>query len=375
MGKLFGLGLVGLLGGTAFGQTAPQAAYLRHPLGVRPDHGAYMVCVKAYTGPQSQALAESLADHIRTTHKAAAYLFEYGGEARAAEEAKQARAREIQRKESEPFLLQQAEEKKKAEAAGRRFVEQPVKVLVPKMTVPVQWAVLVGGFPTEEAARQALDVVRKWPPPADKFMDVQFVDGGATATHINPFATATVFPNPAVRKQAGPVTADPALVQMNSEEPLSLLNTRKKYTLLVKAFTARTVTKSKDEDKPGIWDALFGKGDEAAKQLQANAFDARKLAEALRTPEWRAAAQADAAKVAAAHGLPAYQVPPLTAYVLHTRTGSLVCVGEFDSEDDPELVAAGRVLQYMSFEVKFPDGRTERRRMFDNVIPLPVPRP
>jgi hypothetical protein len=411
-GKLFGLGLAGVLaaGGSAVGQfasdrpggpppaaaapgvqpaggvetrraapaQAPPAAYLSHPMGVRPEHGPYMICVKSYSGPQAQKFAEQLCEHVRTTHKAAAYLFEYGGEERAAETARQAAARERQRVANEPFLQQQRVEREKAKREGREFVDEPVKVTVPKVTVPEQWAVLVGGFPSEEVARRALDVVRKWPPPAERLMDQQFVAGGTESggIFINPFAAATVFPSPAVKKTAGPPPVDPALAKLNADEPLSLLKTRKRYTLLVKAFTVKTVTKAKDEE-PGVFDRLLGRGDEAAKMLQATAHDARQLAEALRRPEMRSEAQKAADKFCAQYGKASFRVPPLDAYVLHTRTGSLVTVGDYDSEDDPDLVAAGRILQYMEFEVKAtPDAPVgKRQRMFDNVIPLPIPRP
>lgn len=398
-GKRFTLGLAAaaaLAGSSAFGQFAgypakplpdehpppaaapgrpaapphpPQAAYLSHPLGVRPDHGPYMICVKSYTGPQSQKLAEQLCEHVRGTHKAAAYLFEYGGEERAAEGVRQAAARERQRAANEPFLQQQQVEKERARREGREFIEQPLKVTVPKVVIAEQWAVLVGGFPSEEVARRALDVVRKWPPPAERFMDQQFTVGGdqSAGTYINPFATATVFPNPAVKRAGGPPPVDPGLVKLNAEEPLSLLKTRKPVTLLVKAFSVRTVTKTKDEE-PGVFDRLLGRGDEGAKLLQVNAHDARVLAEGLRRPELQQAAQEAARKIG-------FAVKPLESYLLHTRTGSLVCVGEFESEDDPDLIATGRILQYMEFKVKFNDGREETKRMFDNVIPMPIPRP
>ncbi len=390
-GKRFPLGLVAALAGSsAFGQfagdrpgapptrpAAPQAAYLTHPLGVKPEHGAYMICVKSYTGPQSQKLAEALAEYVRTTHHAAAYLFEYGGEQRAVEEARLARARVEQTAANAPFLRTQEDEKRKAEAEGRAFLDQPPKIKLSKVTLPEQWAVLVGGFPTDEAARRALDVVRKWPPPAEQFMDQQFSVGTdqSAGTYINPFATAMAVPSPAAKKHTGPPPVDPALIKLNSEEPLSLLKTTKAVTLLVKPFGVRTKARSKDEE-PGVFDRLLGRtGDDPGALLEATAKQARELATALRTPGMHKAAQEAANNIAKAAGQPPFKVPPLTAYVLHTRTGSLVTVGEFTSEDDPDLIAAGRILQYMEFEIKYPDGRTERKRMFDNVIPMPIPRP
>src|SRR5829696_6986906 len=64
------------------GHTAPQAQApaAAHPWSVKPEHGAWMICVKSYMGDGSQKLAEELANEVRQTHTAGAYLYEWGAE-------------------------------------------------------------------------------------------------------------------------------------------------------------------------------------------------------------------------------------------------------------------------------------------------------
>ena len=40
------------------------------------------------------------------------------------------------------------------------------------------------------------------------------------------------------------------------------------------------------------------------------------------------------------------------AYVLHTLSGSLVCVGQFDSADDPRMLAEQQRLELIRFNVQ-----------------------
>lgn len=367
-------------------QPAPAPAAQTHPLAVRPEHGEYVICVKSYTGPDSRKLAEEMANFIREKHNAAAWLFEWTAEQRHKEEAELVAARQRELAENAPFLAEhnriQAEMQKKAAAAGVEFVPSGFKIKVPKREVPEQWAVLVGGFKDEATGRKALDVVRRWPTPdkthlLDMAFTAQQVEQGDKVravnkeqAFINPFATAMLFNNPAVRRAAGAAAVDPALAKLNSEEPLSLLKTRKTYTLLVKAYSVQMDVRSKDQEG-GVFAKLFG-GTDAASYLEVTAKQARALAESLRNPSMSGPAREAAARIG-------YSVKPIESYVLHTRNGSLVCVGEYDAADDPDLVAMGRLLQEMKFEVWDRPANQgghllKVERLFDNVTPLKIPR-
>jgi hypothetical protein len=342
-------------------QQPPAAS---HPWYVRPDLGPWMICVKSYTGPDSKKLAEELAAYIRQAHKAGAYLFEWGGEEREKERQRQEEVRRQKQKEYAPFLAVREQMKAKAAAEGLEFLDTPTKYRLGKIDYPEQWAVLIGGFKDMDAARKALDVVRKWKPPENTALMDQAVIvrpgengvGTKEVAHINPFAAAMTAPNPAVHRstsgQAPP--ADPAVVKLNEAEELSLLNARKPWTLMVKRFVVPTQVQGRSEDGT-VFDRLFG-GDDAAKWLEATARQARELAKALRSDKQD----------------PKYR---FETFVLHYRTESLVTVGQFDSPDDPALIDAWYRLTGMTFRVDYKDGRPpETKKMFDVVIPMQVPR-
>jgi hypothetical protein len=369
-GIMLGLGLVGVAAAQAAAtaqvasdggpplSAAPPAAAPAHPWYVRADLGPWMICVKSYSGPDSRKLAEALAAEIRQTHNAGAYLFEWGSEERQKEEARRQKARQALQEAQAPFLEARAKAMADAAAKGIEFIDTPVKVRVPIVRYPEQWAVLLGGFPDMDAARKALDAVRKWPAPKDtRLMDQAFISrpGQPEAAYINPFAAAMTAPNPAIRRRTEGQTPeiDPAVVKLNEAEELSLLNARKPWTLMVKRFVVPTHVQGKADDGT-VFDKLFGK-DDGARWLEITATNARTLAEALRNEKMKPR--------------------PFEAFVLHNRTESLVTVGQFDGPEDPELIKTWQLLTGMSFEVGYKDGRTaEVKKMFDAVIPMQVPR-
>src|SRR5262249_55586664 len=75
-----------------------------HPWAVKPEDGAFFICVKSYsrpsrpepgdTGPSARELSEALATDIRDLYRVQAFLFEYISEERKAEMAAIAAARE-----------------------------------------------------------------------------------------------------------------------------------------------------------------------------------------------------------------------------------------------------------------------------------------
>lgn len=402
-GMLLGIGL-GLAAPTgAFAQfaadrTAPRAAPLgttaaqtqapppgsTHQWYVKPEHGAWMICVKSYMGEGSQKLAEELAAEIRQTHRAATYLCDWGAEERS--KAQRERAENIRKavQRDAPFLQQQVrlqqELKAQAAAQGQEFVETKVMVRVPKVEYREQWAVLVGGFKDMDTARKALDTVRKWNPPQGKHLMDSAVMAGQVGkgkeirnvneeqAFINPYATALVVPNPAI-KQAAPQGPefDPALARLNEDEPLSLLKVAKPWTLMVKSFTVQSRVQTRD-DAPGVLGKLFGTDSDAADQLDNTAKQARLVAQGLRHPQMQRSVELVAPKL----GL---TPRPVESYLLHIRNGSLVCVGQYESPGDPALLEMQRLLQGLKFEVRDKDGRLqETRAMFESVMPYPVPR-
>lgn len=350
---------------TVSATTAPATPPTAHPWYVKPEHGAWMICIKSYrddtqAGVSAKAAAEELATEIRQNQKAAAYLFEWGAEERAKENARREAYRDKVRREYAPFLDLREQMKKKADAQGTEFMNTAPTVRVPTVEYAEQYAVLVGGFKDMETARKALDTVRKWTPPKgkDHLLDRAVITGekGATGAYINPYTSAMVVPNPAVRRTdpAAPPPVDPLLAKLNEGEEFSLLKCKKPVTLCVKVFSVPTRTTPKDAEPGSMISKMF-----APKQgnvLDATALQAHELAAALRNPKMKPR--------------------PFEAYVLHARTGSLVCVGGFDGGDDPDLAATGRTIQSITFQEldksERPTGTVHR--MFDHVFAMPIPR-
>ena len=68
------------------------------------------------------------------------------------------------------------------------------------------------------------------------------------------------------------------------------------------------------------------------------------------------------------------------SFVLHTRTGSFVTVGQFDSPNDPALLDMHRVLSNLTFNLsKDAQGRqiegTGQKLFGDQILPVKVPKP
>ncbi len=353
----------------------PQAP---HPWAVKADHGGWMICVKSYGGPESRGLAEKLVQEIRDKHKVASYLFERNAEERAAELAKIDAIRKGEQAKNEPLIRAHEQAKKEAEARGDVYIPTPVVLKIPKpaMETPEQWAVLIGGFPTIDAARKALDTVRKLPAPTDAtLLDRTTIGVGGEETtpgvrsefksswnYVNPFACAMVVPNPAVAKAhlEEKYKLEPWIVKLNSDVPHSLLKAKKPWTLIVRNFSTPSKMAGKEGDGGSVFDKFKFSG--AKSMLDVTAEEAERLAAALRHPDMHKG--------------------PFDAFVLHHRMGSIVTVGEYDSPDDPKLLQTQQLLKGMTFKminkdgkpVAGKDGRPDEQRMFDSVSPFPVPK-
>ncbi len=358
----------------------PSALGPNHPWALKPEHGAYFICVKSYSrpskpdpndpGPSARELAEALAGEIRELYRVQAFLFEYISEERKAEAAAVAAARERARL----FAAQLEKYKQQAQLNGMTFLEDDrLKVYYKTVNYRDQIAVLVGGFATAEDARKALDKVRTWPPPKNKLL----MDGAAIVRpgkdgkpvleegHMNPYLTAHVVPNPLLARSArpgsGPVETglDPFIVKLNEGRPYNLLQATKGWTLAVKSFSAPVEIVGRN-DSSGLMRRPTGS--RGADVLQAGAQQAEALAAALRELKGKA-------------GEPL----GLEAFVLHTRGASIVTVGQFDGPNDPALIQTRQLLSTIRFNVT--EDRSGLRpvanapSLFGTMMPMPIPRP
>jgi hypothetical protein len=300
---------------------------------VSPEAGKWMICAASYTGPDAAELAEQHAQEIRRRDKLPAYTFSWSN----------------------------AERKRLKEELDRLQEMNPNRP-VRRRTIRVeeQWAVLIGGWPDMDAARAALDKVKKLPAhdlklnsgrnPFDLIV-VQDPDGDKSksqAVRRNPLHTAFVVRNPTVPADPKPTNKfDPFWKELNKEESFSLLKNPKAYTLVVKEYRGvsslqpRTATSSFLEKL-----SLSNKGREV---LDAGASNAHNLAETLRKLKF-------------------------DAYVLHTRMSSIVTVGAFDSLDDPNLLRVQEQLAALRQQLANQQGGDPLQLMVQ-AIPMEVPRP
>jgi hypothetical protein len=250
-----------------------------------------------------------------------------------------------------------AEEKQKEYERVQKLKKKQIEALneahLPGAIMPIriqtvrideQTAVLLGGFRDADAAMSVAKKIRELPPPDVKRVKVDCRYAGAftpeksskgladlgpaaqeqVVQYINPFTKASPVRNPtAAKEQTGmtPAAELEFLRKVNREEPLSLLNTRRPFTLAVKQFNSqyKTMTDAK-EAKTFInqFNDLFGR--KKGEWVDGAAHNAHNLAEALRKSK-------------------------LEAYVLHCQCCSYVTVGSYSGPQDPELVQMQRFLE------------------------------
>jgi hypothetical protein len=357
----------------------PTALPKDHPWLIKPEHGPYFIMVKSYVRPaegskaakedkglSARQLAEMLAKDIREVHRVQAFLFEYISDERKAEMRAYLLAK--QKAETEYWAQVRALEQK-SKLQGMEFIRPDNKFRVLKHEYRDQIGVLVGGFQTEDDAKEALLMLKKWDcPKNDILLDKAVLAGNGReegkAALINPYASAFVVPNPVIARATQPHSGihafDPFLITLNEGHPYNLLKAKKNWTLAVKSFAAPVEIVSNDST-PSVMKKhkLFGKS--GADVLLAGELQAEAMAKALRAMKG-----------------PNGQPLNLEAFVLHTRNASLVTIGQFDSPDDPALLAMRRLLAGMRGNVSEDQAglrpATNAPTLFDTLLPMPIPK-
>ena len=314
---------------------------------ITPEAGPWMICAAYFTGPAAPDLARQTVLEIRSRYHLPAYVFNYADEERKKQQ-------EVLEKQWAPFAQPAAPDD------GSIVVPIPRHKL--QVRVEEQCAVLVGGYPDDEAAHTALLAVKKMPPPrlnAPKGVQPypKVFDHGQER-ELNPFAQSMVVRNPTVahESQQTPPGKDPFLKTLNAYEEYSMLRCPQKYTLAVKEYLGAASV----EQQGGMSGFLgaIGKGNDKSSEregesLSVAANNAHELARVLRQLKF-------------------------DAYVLHTRKSSVVSVGGFSGPDDPEVERLrGRIAtlrQQMTMVSKDPSHR-DPLGLFPTPVPIEVPRP
>jgi hypothetical protein len=276
---------------------------------VTRESGEWMIIVQSYGGELAGEQARKLALELRSKYDLPAYIFNRGKE----ERAKQDDEIQKRRKQQEDWLRE-------------RGLTTDMPFRMPHVRIEEQFAVMIGGYRDLNEASRALEKIKKLPPPSKELMDYIPValpsadkksQGRLEGAYLNPFLRAFCVPNPTIPKEKPKEQAfDPLIKEMNADETYSVFKCPKPWTLKVKEFTGGTVVVQKSAPTKFI-ESLFGKHQDT---LGASAMQAHEIARVLR----------DHMK--------------LEAYVMHTRYGSVVTVGGYDSKDDPRLLQSARTL-------------------------------
>ena len=280
-------------------------------------NGQYVIYMASFRGDEAQSLAVDLVTELRKTHKLPAFVF---------------------RRLDEDAL---AEKERLRQEYIRRYGADAAKNMK-KVMVLEEYAVVVGQYANQDAARKDLDRIKKipkptnlpifsslqvWTDPRNKDAQGQMYGVGDQIKEkkFDTFNFAFVTRNPLMPRMAHN-QPDNALQVLNQAEKYSLLNCKKPYTLVVMEFRAPVEIK---ESKPSVFDQAVLSGSRSPYAPSQNYLEyslnlAQRLSEVLRD-----------------NGR-GYE-----AYLLHTRTSTLVTVGAFDGPDDQKLLETKKQLAGM----------------------------
>jgi hypothetical protein len=334
-------------GGSKIALPPSNAVDLNRDIEIKPEAGPWAVFVMAYNGPKSPEMARKMVTELRAAYKYPAYVFNYG--------------REEKRKEYERVQKLRQDQIEALQKANLK-VDGPIRIRT--IRIDEQTGVLIGGFRTREEAAVFVEKLRRVAPPDPEKVDLDtkfWVDTKPNAQGkvqgqaicVNPFLKALAVRNPTAGKEhaADSLEADLKLLRkLNVDEPLSLFQCKKPFTLAIKEFKTqhRSFTDAR-EAKGVVTQFGFSLRGEWSDHAANNAHN---LAEALRKG-----------------GLP-------ETYVLHSKYSSYVTVGGYDacsSENDskqgPQMAAMQNFL-----ENRFRSEAYRQLDLFQRPIPMQVPR-
>jgi hypothetical protein len=336
---------------TAPAQAPAQNLDLRYP--VTPQAGEWLILVQTFKGEQAQVLAEQMAEMMTKEHKLPAYLYVKGRKERAEEEERVQKMRQ-QYDEMVMQLRSQNPENRVSPFRAARFAK-----------IEEEFAVLISdakGFKDMDCARDFLPKLRKLPAPPKEFSCwIELGDLDPTGKkmspkgngYLNPFMTAMVVRNPTIpheKQEADPGIADELLKKLNANETLSVLRCSKPYTLVVKVYQGPAFLKP--PEAPSLIHRVgetLGIVEKNPESLDVQALKARELADFLRKMK-----------------------PSFESYVMHEQRCSIVTVGQFDSLDDPNLLACQRSLA--GFQLKNGQNGQVIEQLTTQPVPMKIPK-
>jgi hypothetical protein len=243
------------------------------------------------------------------------------------------------------------EEKRKAkELLDDRYRNIPEEVRPrKKIRVEDQWGVFIGGYKDLESASGDLARVKKLKWDNLKKTDLDYVPDMKTGEilEVSPFAYSFASRNPTVpQPKTDPNAPDPAWKELNEGRPYNLLRCGKPWTLAVKQFQGLNVVQERSVSSKFL--SLLGMSDTSGQLLDASAKQAEEVAKVLRKMNFE-------------------------AYVLHTRTASVITVGAYDTPEDPRLQQVQRQLRSLTFRNNSDPRAAQLLQFFAQPLPMRVP--
>lgn len=290
-----------------------------------PLSGQWLILATCYVGPQAPDLARKMVYELRSKHNVPAYVLNKGEEERR-------KLREEMDKLHQMY----------GDIKGIRHTR-----------VQDQCAVVIGGYKDMASANKDLNRIRGFSIQNDELKpilttmvkdDNDQVKGGNS--RVSPFVNSFVVRNTTLPLEKPRDDKTNALIRkLNAGEKYSVFQCRKPFTLVVATFQGVSIIETEKQDA-GFFDKLMRSS--RGQGLSVSAQNAIELCGALRQSKSLKESNYD-------------------AYVMHTTWGSVVCIGEFDSPEDPSLERAKSVMA--RFQVK---GGSSM--FMQNPLPMPIPR-
>ena len=307
------------------GKTAKVEADAKKDYVLSESDGAWLIMVKKFSGDSAASQAKRLVYEIRAAYKLEAFVFKYDPD------------------QMEMDALSQKLGKTK------KFHYQTARA--------VEYAVLVGGFPTGEdpALQKTLEKLRKCQPKSlqkdaqSQQIVQQFKERAKQDSKYagyGPLGGATPVPNPLLPieyfNHKGIV--DPFVAKLNSDSKYSLLNNKKTYTVRIATFSGDTSMKKSSDSF-----------DDLNSRLQYAGMRAAALCEALRNSG-------------------------VEAWEFHDRDCSFVTIGGFDQygqlQEDGHTELNPQIAQIMKKyggELVNDESGTSKYRAYTIVVDVPEP--
>lgn len=311
---------------------------------LKKDAGPWLICVQTFVGSEAYPMAARFANYIMDKHKIRAYLYDSSSAERKKEADRIAVMRDEYNKNMAP-LKAQGVEVEPFHFPKKNFPDSYAVFIVP------QGMILAN---VDQAHEFLVDKVRKLPPPGKEFSLRSLTgerDGDSAVArsldYVNPFQTAFAAPNVLIPVQK--ISADDRvdtklLYELNEDEPYSVLSCSKAYTLMVKEYQGAVKIVG------GEVNPLARRGNtKDGEVLSWSRAQARQVVQMLRTLK-------------------------IDAYILHTEHSSIICVGNYNSPDDPKLKADQRTLANFKWKGAEPTSATLEDSLSSNPLPMKIPR-